>query len=169
MSPGDRFGRMTFVATADATFGKESPYAILVCDCGQHTVHRPAALESGSVTECRYCSHKKKLAREATRRSAMQSRRRYEHETNAIRLLTAARVRAGLIRHPGSCEICESTHRVMAHHESYFAPDDVVFLCQRCHHKRHHRLNQRGRDPSLAYANARDAGAAAPVLVKARA
>jgi hypothetical protein len=60
------------------------------------------------------------------------------------------------------CELCGSEKQVKAHHESYFAPLDVIWLCHAHHMARHARLRSRGRDPRLDYIDARMSGRPAP-------
>ncbi len=40
-----------------------------------------------------------------------------------------------LIKQP--CEVCQTTDKVEAHHDDYFKPLDVRWLCKK-HHKEHH-------------------------------
>ena len=48
---------------------------------------------------------------------------------------------------PDVCEKCGEARRVLAHHEDYDKPLDVLWLCFSCHAKRHTELGgwQRGR------------------------
>lgn len=54
---------------------------------------------------------------------------------------------------PGDCEKCnrrvgeEGIKIIVAHHEDYARPLDVIWLCGSCHQKRHHELRQLGIAP----------------------
>lgn len=84
-------------------------------------------------------------------------------EAAEIRTAARWRVNEGLIKSPTCCEVCERRVRLTGHHERYLAPFDLIFLCGRCHTKRHLRLRAQGRDPLVAYARARLAGAPHPL------
>ena len=43
----------------------------------------------------------------------------------------------GYIRKPHHCENCGKRRIVVAHHEDYFKPIDIVWLCKSCHRYRH--------------------------------
>lgn len=79
-----------------------------------------------------------------------------EHELFRLRLRVSDHFRReGRI---SRCEICESGYRVFAHHEDYFEPLDVIWLCWTHHVARHKRLRDTGRDPRMAYLSARAGG-----------
>lgn len=61
-----------------------------------------------------------------------------------------------------SCELCGSDAHVERHHESYLRPHEVISLCRLHHKARHTRLKAKGRDPYLAYFEARRSGVEAP-------
>jgi hypothetical protein len=84
-------------------------------------------------------------------------------EAAEIRVAARWRVNEGLITEARCCEVCERRVRLTGHHESYLRPFDLIFLCGRCHTKRHLRLRAQGRDPLVAYAKARLAGAPHPL------
>lgn len=46
-------------------------------------------------------------------------------------------VRDGRLIKPKSCEECGKKDNLHAHHEDYSKPLDVIWLCVRCHGKRH--------------------------------
>lgn len=46
-------------------------------------------------------------------------------------------VRAGRLIKPENCSECGRAGRIHGHHEDYSRPLDVVWLCGRCHGKRH--------------------------------
>jgi hypothetical protein len=82
---------------------------------------------------------------------------RCDREIARIRLLVPAR--RGAI----ACVICGGTKGVSNHHETYFAPRDVIPLCAHHHLLRHSRLRARGRDPVRLYMDGRAAGRPCPL------
>ena len=58
---------------------------------------------------------------------------------DAVRGVTARKIRQGiLVRLP--CEKCGTNEDVQAHHDDYYKPLDIRWLCRK-HHREHHRLN----------------------------
>lgn len=93
-------------------------------------------------------------------------------EITKIQGLSSRAVRAGRIVAPTHCELCNREHgrcryQVNGHHESYFKPFDLIFLCGRCHTQRHLRLRERKRDPRVVYAMERLDGRPCPVPFRA--
>jgi hypothetical protein len=85
------------------------------------------------------------------------------HEAAEIRVAARWRVNEGLITLPPCCDVCARKVRLTGHHEAYSAPFDLIFLCGRCHTKRHLRLRSQGRDPLVVYARERLSGAPHPL------
>lgn len=46
-------------------------------------------------------------------------------------------VAAGKIVKPTTCQDCGKEGRIQAHHHDYSKPFDVIWVCQKCHGKRH--------------------------------
>ena len=47
------------------------------------------------------------------------------------------RIRRGKLVRPTVCSECSIVCKTVAHHEDYSKPDEVEWLCRRCHGKRH--------------------------------
>ena len=45
-------------------------------------------------------------------------------------------VRSGKLKKPRKCSECPQTKMIHGHHEDYYKPLDVIWLCQVCHKKR---------------------------------
>ena len=56
---------------------------------------------------------------------------------NAVAQLLKRAVRDGKIKKPKICSICHEEKRIMGHHEDYYKPLDVIWVCQICHKKLH--------------------------------
>lgn len=96
----------------------------------------------------------KKLAKARKFRINTADELRWDREIDRIRTRCSAPLTA--------CELCGSNAHVERHHESYFKPQEVICLCRLHHKARHSRLKLQGRDPYLAYFEARKSGVAAP-------
>jgi ribosomal protein S27AE len=52
--------------------------------------------------------------------------------------ITARRfVVAGYIKKPSCCSVCGNHGKTVAHHDDYFMPIDVRWLCLKCHRQYH--------------------------------
>lgn len=61
-------------------------------------------------------------------------------EARAAHLILGNAVRSGRLDKPSDCSSCGCTPRrrdLHAHHEDYAKPIDVIWLCSKCHSKRH--------------------------------
>jgi hypothetical protein len=72
----------------------------------------------------------------------------------------ASRILRGVER--PACAHCSSERYVAAHHDSYFAPREVIWLCGSCHARRHINLRIVGLDPATLYIDGRLGGAPPP-------
>ncbi len=76
------------------------------------------------------------LERKAQKLEA-QRRHRAKHSVQAkTRSITQHALASGLLV-PAPCANCATTERIEAHHEDYYKPLEVVWLCFSCHRKRH--------------------------------
>lgn len=64
----------------------------------------------------------------------------------AAHVLIGNKIRDGSIVNPHKCEKCGSTGSIDAHHENYYKPLDVVWLCKDCHGARHREINKMKRE-----------------------
>lgn len=81
---------------------------------------------------CRAC----KLFKKRLHRPLRSKEQRFKE---AARIVTARKIKQGvLIRQP--CEVCQTDIDVQAHHDDYYKPLDVRWLC-RYHHREHHKNN----------------------------
>jgi len=68
------------------------------------------------------------------------------HKSYANHLI-AGLVTMGLLKNPHTCESCKKQTVTVAHHEDYFKPLEVNWLCCKCHENRHVKLRKENRDP----------------------
>lgn len=55
-----------------------------------------------------------------------------------VRTAVAAAIRDGELVRPSACSSCGASGcRIVGHHPDYAKPFDVVWLCDRCHHRAH--------------------------------
>jgi hypothetical protein len=75
---------------------------------------------------------------EVRERERMRSKRRARSIKAKCRDLLNDAVRVGVVIKPNECSNCGSTdRRIEAHHESYYRPLEVVWLCYQCHSDLH--------------------------------
>lgn len=78
--------------------------------------------------------------REQYKMQVKRYRAKYPHRVKAYDILRRS-LRSETIKSPKRCFICcESNKRIIAHHENYALPLDVVWLCDACHGSRHQYL-----------------------------
>lgn len=84
-----------------------------------------------------YLAYERNRSRTPERRAALRlSQEKWtEHERARYRLRNAV-TRGKLVR-PGACQECGAEGKVDGHHPDYTKPLDVMWLCRRCHMKRH--------------------------------
>lgn len=91
-----------------------------------------------------------KACRNALRKSLQKRYRKYDRNRKknpfakvkmwCRRQVLAAKKKGLLVTQP--CEVCGSTTNVQGHHDNYFLPLEVNWLCQTHHAQRHYELNQ---------------------------
>lgn len=67
---------------------------------------------------------------------AKNGRKRDKRKQHAHALVYAA-VRNGRLTRPSECNQCPRTEKIEAHHDDYYKPLEVQWLCNRCHRKLH--------------------------------
>lgn len=72
---------------------------------------------------------------EKTRQAVYRSVEKHKQKQNARQLLNW-HLKNGKIKKPNKCEECDNK-KVEAHHEDYSKPLDVIWLCRKCHSKKH--------------------------------
>ena len=75
---------------------------------------------------------------EVRERNRMRARRRTRSIAQKCRDLLNDAVRVGVIIKPAKCSRCgRKDLRIEGHHESYYRPLDVIWLCSECHTDKH--------------------------------
>lgn len=105
-----------------------------VCACRYARLHRQTsdAPREGDMRRYAYNSSRRaKILSAAMLRIKANPEKRSCHD----RLRYA--VRTGRMTRPDSCPRCDSTTRIVGHHEDYSKPLDVLWMCSRCHSRLH--------------------------------
>lgn len=76
----------------------------------------------------------------------VRERRKFWQDRNMVKrrahVMTGNAMRNGKLKKPAACERCGGTGRgVEAHHENYYKPLEVTWLCADCHGIRHREIN----------------------------
>lgn len=79
--------------------------------------------------------HRLKLCRKIS----IKFRKEYPEKYHAHSLLNSA-IKSKKIVRPKTCNDCGRKTKIFGHHEDYYKPLDVVWVCQICHNKRHKEL-----------------------------
>ena len=87
---------------------------------------------------------RKKAKRDSGANARNRANRTADPRKHRARLAVNYAIGAGHLARPSVCERCNGGHRIEAHHESYDAPLDIVWLCVMCHRERHGELRLAG-------------------------
>ena len=79
--------------------------------------------------------HRKKRAAEYSR----AYKKRFPLK-NAVRTILNNAVRGKKVQKPKRCTVCNRKTRIYGHHDDYYKPLDVIWLCQVCHKGLHKRM-----------------------------
>ncbi len=85
----------------------------------------------------RVATWKKKNPEKVVRRTVRYGQR-YPEKRRAVDHIRRA-VKNGTICYPLTCSECDASGKIHAHHEDYSKPHEVIFLCPKCHSKKHHK------------------------------
>lgn len=106
--------------------GKRKPLS----EYSKHKSHK-----DGHRSDCRACCKKYMKAWEER-----NPYRRYKFKAlgkSMMRLFTNTLIGEGMITVPDACEVCGAKVRLHPHHNTYFDPFDIIFVCPKCHNKIH--------------------------------
>jgi len=81
------------------------------------------------------CKAKRQVAGRSSR-SVLKYRKHNKDRARAFMLVQCA-IRRGALDKPAYCPRCGSTIRIQAHHEDYSKPEEVDWMCQKCHSALH--------------------------------
>ena len=119
-------------------------------------------MKDGHLGKCKECAKKDVLAH---RKANLERIRAYDRERGklphriamniartkvfrkinpmayAAQTLVGNAIRDKRLSKPNKCSECSRKCRIHGHHEDYYKPLDVVWLCQVCHKKRHKEIN----------------------------
>jgi len=84
------------------------------------------------------------IAKQTNNKRIKEWGKQNRNKRNANQKLARAVLR-GIVIRKYSCEKCESDLIVEAHHEDYNKPLEVIWLCSKCHHKRHTQIREQQR------------------------
>ena len=76
--------------------------------------------------------HRKKLIAQTCKKYKEKYPLRY-----AANCLLNNAIQAKKIKKPKKCSVCNKKARIMGHHEDYYKPLEVIWVCQICHKKLH--------------------------------
>ena len=102
--------------------------------------------KDGLSSWCKSCvAVYKKVYRAHNKKKRSENSRVYnkKHKNRIIAVSTVYRaVRDGKIVRPNKCQLCNEPREPIGHHEDYLLPLAVLWLCNKCHRKRHKELKE---------------------------
>ena len=105
-------------------------------ECAKNDVHEHRAGNLDRIRE--YDRQRGKLPHRIKAMAARNKIRRGENPVPyAARTLLQNAIRDKRIRKPKQCSKCGRKTRIMGHHQDYYKPLDVIWLCQVCHIAEH--------------------------------
>lgn len=85
----------------------------------------------------RYRDKNKEEAKEYYRGWYKKNGRKRDPIKQAAHTMVAEAIRKGIIVRPTECSVCNDTNKIEGHHNDYYQPLEVIWLCNRCHRKLH--------------------------------
>jgi len=87
--------------------------------------------------------YRKRISTPEGRAAEWAKKQTYINSTKkAANTIVSNAIRDGKITKPLSCSICHEECSPEAHHEDYYAPLDIKWLCKLCHGQRHREINE---------------------------
>lgn len=77
--------------------------------------------------------------RERVNASIYKNKKKYPFKAAAREYVSVA-IKEGVLTRPANCEKCHQECKPEAHHEDYFKPIEVQWLCKACHAYRHRKV-----------------------------
>ncbi len=132
-------------------------------DLGEFYVHKEMA--DGHLGKCKECNKRDanehrarnldKIRRYDRERAKLPHRRKQIREytdeykkkfplRKAASTIVNNAVRDGRLKKPKNCSKCGKMARIYGHHDDYYKPLDVIWLCQVCHKQLHKEEKNRG-------------------------
>lgn len=149
---------MTIIAS-DANNSDQQPVKLIKICSGCYE-EKPASEfyksvlnKDGLLGQCKTCHNKNVNARRKTKKllqyDEIASHKKFWLAENKLKkkahqMVGYAVQKGDLIRQP--CERCGTTENVIAHHEDYNKPLDIVWLCQYHHRERHLEIDRENKD-----------------------
>jgi len=84
--------------------------------------------------------HRKK----ETLRITEEYRKKFPHRSLAVGRVSRA-LKSGKLKRPNKCALCKKKKKVLAHHDDYSKPLEVVWVCQPCHKQ----IHKEWREPNI--------------------
>ncbi len=104
------------------------------CAKNDATAHRNANIDRIR----QYDKDRAKLPHRKLQASKQEKKFRREHPlASAAHCMVSRAVKAGILKRPCRCSVCHKKRKILAHHEDYKKPLDVLWLCQPCHKQMH--------------------------------
>ncbi len=111
----------------------------LLGKCKECTKRYVAEYRSENIEKIReYDRLRSKLPRRKRSSAKMRKKYRKEHPLrSAVSSILQRAVKAKKIIKPKRCSMCNRKTKIVGHHEDYYKPLDVVWVCQVCHKNLH--------------------------------
>jgi Bacillus phage endonuclease len=84
----------------------------------------------------KYCQSVKDY-RKKTKNKTIYDYRKRNPEKKQAHTYVELSIKYGFLKRPDKCSECDVLGKIDAHHEDYNKPLDVIWLCRKCHAKRH--------------------------------